>query len=89
MSATTVTQPPRRYRVPARHGSVRAAKPRAWSVRAVFLRLRGRFHMNRFPVYVSAFEAEHLYVLAEWSDCRTGTMGQPSVVRRQGRNEWT
>ncbi len=52
--------------------------------RAIVAGLRGRFGTMRLPAYVSAFEAEHLAALAEWSDCRTGMTGQPLNERRYG-----
>ena len=86
MSATTVTREPRRIR--RQEGAASQAPTdtrRLWGkARTVLVRLRERIDSVRFPAYVSAFEAEQLYALARWSDCRTGTLPQPIIEQRYG-----
>ncbi len=79
MSATTATRASRRLWERARGGQALLAM-----VRAIPVRLRVRCDAARLPVYVSAFEAEHLDALAAWSDCRTGTLGRPIIETRCG-----
>jgi hypothetical protein len=86
MSATTTVPEARSARADAAVSADRRVDARTFPerVRTAFVSLRVRFGAIRFPAYVSAFEAEHLVALAEWSDCRTGTTGRPVIERRHG-----
>ena len=70
MSATTLSKRPRYAGRRTHRAQTHAERPSG-----LFARLRERFGSMQFPAYVSAFEAENLQTLAQWSDCRTGQTG--------------